>query len=129
VLFAAWLVSAFVGVGLVTRRRIGLALWHGQLGVGYEERWAFVGAGLETVTLHRGLNWGFWLYSDHGVHILYIPLWPLVLVLAVLALRNWRQALVRPGHCPRCGYDLSATAPGAPCPECGSGQAPQLPSS
>jgi hypothetical protein len=29
-----------------------------------------------------------------------------------------------PGLCPRCRYDLSATPPSAPCPECGRAQQP-----
>lgn len=49
-----------------------------------------------------------------------IPLWTIALTLAAFALfarRRSRPPL--PGHCRTCGYDLQATAPEAPCPECG----------
>jgi hypothetical protein len=58
------------------------------------------------------------------------PLWPLVLLTAILpALRWWRrtkrsrwQAI---GACQRCGYDLTGNVSGA-CPECGA-EAPPVP--
>ena len=31
-----------------------------------------------------------------------------------------RYLRLRRGHCPRCNYDLRATSPASPCPECGS---------
>jgi rubrerythrin len=42
-------------------------------------------------------------------------------LVAGLAFAALRTFLPRPGagHCPHCGYDLRATARGAPCPECG----------
>ncbi len=33
--------------------------------------------------------------------------------------RAWRAFRTLPGHCPHCRYDLCATPPGLPCPECG----------
>jgi hypothetical protein len=53
-----------------------------------------------------------------------LPIWLLALpggVLAVISHRRWRRAIrAESGLCRRCGYDLSATAPGQPCPECGA---------
>lgn len=36
--------------------------------------------------------------------------------------RAWRAFRTPPGHCPHCRYDLRATPPGRPCPECGRPQ-------
>jgi hypothetical protein len=51
-----------------------------------------------------------------------VPLWSVVLVTVMLpAVRlvcYVRRRRLRPGLCPRCGYDLRAT-PGK-CPECGT---------
>lgn len=35
------------------------------------------------------------------------------------ARRAWRALRTPPNHCPHCRYDLRATPPDAPCPECG----------
>jgi hypothetical protein len=78
-----------------------------------------------------GLRTPFWQW---GIHVsrsgttgrrsqtdVTVPLWPAFLVATGLALGCRRVARHKPGHCPRCGYDLTAT-PGSTCPECGSGQ-------
>lgn len=46
--------------------------------------------------------------------------WPIPLLSAIAAIALWRSAprKHRPHHCP-CGYDLTATPPTSPCPECG----------
>lgn len=34
--------------------------------------------------------------------------------------RRWSPALVDPGHCAKCAYDLYGSPPGNPCSECGT---------
>ena len=48
--------------------------------------------------------------------LFYAALWSAILF-APLALRTHVRR--RRNHCPRCNYDLRATSPGSPCPECG----------
>jgi hypothetical protein len=51
-----------------------------------------------------------------------VPLWPLLLVAAYLAIREVRRVSLqrkRRGHCKNCGYDLRGL-PEPRCPECGS---------
>jgi hypothetical protein len=73
----------------------------------------------------------FWWFSHSTTgaeHVLRIPLWPLLLLssAAVPWLSHRSRMRTRPGHCTRCGYNLSGlptpTDPSiAPrCPECGN---------
>jgi hypothetical protein len=76
-------------------------------------RWHFAGFGWMQVGPAPG-----------SVHYrgLVFPLWlPVLLTLlpAVLLFRRARRA-PPPTACKSCGYDLRATAPHAPCPECGA---------
>jgi hypothetical protein len=49
-----------------------------------------------------------------------LPLWPLVAVVDVMAVRAWRRFLRQSGHaCAVCGYSRAGLAAGAVCPECG----------
>lgn len=58
--------------------------------------------------------------GDAKSPLIALPLWPVVALLLTLTLywywRDWRKRL-RPGFCPKCGYDLRATP--NRCPECG----------
>lgn len=50
------------------------------------------------------------------------PAWPLTSALLMAAGTVWSRRIatrVRPGHCPRCHYDLAGNVTGI-CPECGS---------
>jgi hypothetical protein len=48
-----------------------------------------------------------------------LPLWIPTVLFAALAAWHWRRTRpVPPGHCPRCGYDLTGNVSGR-CPECG----------
>jgi hypothetical protein len=51
--------------------------------------------------------------------VLYAALWWLLLFIPGIARIRLRA---RRGACTACGYDLRATSPGSPCPECGSSQ-------
>jgi hypothetical protein len=58
-----------------------------------------------------------------------LPLWPLTSLLCIGAAALWWhdfkvQRRPDPGHCPRCGYDLSGLASATSCPECGARRAP-----
>jgi len=59
-------------------------------------------------------------HMDHQ-HLLPLPLWLLVLLTAIptawLMVRDRRR--IRPGHCLRCGYDLTGNLSGV-CSECGA---------
>lgn len=58
--------------------------------------------------------------NDRGPqYVAVIPLWPFVVVLAGLSWWFWRRGTVRPGHCRRCGYNLTGNRSGQ-CPECGA---------
>ena len=77
-----------------------------------------------------GLGWRtrYWMRRDPPVtmmtsRVLIVPYWQLVLLGATLPawrLVSWarRRRRRRPGHCPRCGYDLRAS--NDRCPECGA---------
>ena len=73
------------------------------------------------------LGWGFEYGRAHfrGVSPfeslwISVPLWAPFLLFSASAVWLWRlDRKPKPGHCPRCRYDLSATPPAAPCPECG----------
>ena len=66
--------------------------------------------------------------SGHTTTFVTVPHWSIALLGMILPVWRWggRGRKVRPGHCPRCGYDLRAT-PGR-CPECGMAAAPAAPS-
>jgi hypothetical protein len=103
-----------------------------------------VGGGALSVCWGEPAGWpdkfeyvpGFWWDTtcDDGVlvvpeaetimafHGMSVPLWPLLLVAAYLAIREVRRVSLqrrRRGHCKNCGYDLQGL-PEPRCPECGS---------
>ena len=79
-------------------------------------------------TPHENTRWGFRLEyaktsGDFYIFDLVIPLWPLVVLLAIptaLLFRSHRrlEARARDGGCAACGYDLRASPDR--CPECGA---------
>lgn len=63
--------------------------------------------------LHPGPN------KKDRAYILYVPLWlPFVVVLISTAFFWHRDRRILPGHCRKCGYDLTGNVSGV-CPECG----------
>jgi len=53
----------------------------------------------------------------------WIPLGATLISTGLLYCRHSRR--VRPGHCPKCRYDLSTLPPDSPCPECGRPSSPR----
>ena len=93
----------------------------GAFGVLLEEQWseAFV---LESRTVSpwgSGPNWRWWNYWEVDWRRIAVPLYAVLLAVAVPTLLVWRfgRKPVRPGHC-GCGYDLTGNTSGV-CPECG----------
>jgi hypothetical protein len=78
-------------------------------------------------------EWDWWPGFFQGGHVrrVTVPLWPLFLLVIIYSAWLWRlDRTPKAGHCPRCRYDLSATPPSAPCPECGRAQqSPEAPRS
>ncbi len=63
--------------------------------------------------------------SREGIFALVLSYWLISIVLLTTALSLWyplhRHAFrLRRGLCLRCAYDLRATSPDEPCPECGT---------
>jgi hypothetical protein len=83
------------------------------------DAWAKEGA----ASTGRFLNFAFVIAkSPVDIRWFFIPHWFLAVLFAVLPALYLRSAIRsrkhRPGHCPRCGYDLRATP--QRCPECGA---------
>jgi hypothetical protein len=89
--------------------------------------WSGLRVYLQDSTDRQGINrWSWGLDFSHrasqGLLMLQFPLCALFLpFFACTAFLWWLDRKPKPGHCPRCRYDLSATPPSAPCPECGEG--------
>ncbi len=77
-----------------------------------------------TAGFHRvPLAYSFFVdpHSAGGLRVVIFPLWMPLLVLAVpTAVLWWRdRRRIQPGHCPKCGYNLTGNLSGR-CPECGT---------
>jgi hypothetical protein len=72
-----------------------------------------------------GPQWRYWFeWELHRGFAYYaaIPLWAPCAAGLLTAAILWRVDRRRPGLCRHCHYDLSATPPSTPCPECGRAQ-------
>lgn len=71
-------------------------------------------------------TWLYSWYASKNFYLLVIALWPLVAALVAGNVfwywRDWRRR-VRPGHCAKCGYNLTGNISGR-CPECGQVSSP-----
>ena len=77
------------------------------------------------------LNWA-WLPYNHSWHVMFatsvqsrtvfVPCWiPFLCVTLPTSILYWRDhRRIQPGHCKKCGYDLTGNVSGR-CPECGRG--------
>ena len=62
-------------------------------------------------------QWNSWIWV---VDLRVVPLYSVFLVVAIATLLVWRFApKCPPGHCKKCGYDLTGNTSGR-CPECGT---------
>lgn len=72
------------------------------------------------------------MLANLPLDLAYRPIWPALAINTLVYAVSWIPLLAVPvllgrarrrrrGHCPACNYDLRATPPGAPCPECGRG--------
>ena len=59
--------------------------------------------------------------GEFAIRVVFVPLWSLFLLAAIpTALLIWRdRRRIPPGHCQKCGYNLTGNVSGI-CPECGA---------
>jgi hypothetical protein len=118
----AWVTSLFYWVYLVYARPTSATYWGltgGGIGCWNMEGFFEVDEhgefSWEVERIHLGIGWR----PFTGTYATFLPLWiPFVLV-ALATLFFWRRSRrFPPGHCGRCGYDLTGNVSGV-CPECG----------
>jgi hypothetical protein len=79
-----------------------------------------VGWEYERRTIEYFSEWRIRKASGFAGQCLVIPLWPILLSICVLTATLWwlDRRRIPPGHCRRCGYNLTGNVSGV-CPECG----------
>ncbi|MEE9297239.1 MAG: hypothetical protein V3W34_20045 [Phycisphaerae bacterium] len=122
---AAWVGSIFAGV-VCQVGKVDFAVGLGF--VGYSSYAAPRGAPrVELIWFTQGvaprweqMTWlPEWSSSGPGILAVWIPLWIPLLIVATPTFIAWRlDRRYPPGHCQRCGYDLTGNVSGR-CPECG----------
>jgi hypothetical protein len=102
---------------------VSVTLAGGELQVFYGDDWLDEGEKLGwDVQPIASLGWGDldWVISGGLEEIqLALPLWILLVIVAIpTAFLFWRDRPIPPGHCRKCGYNLTGNVSGV-CPECG----------
>ena len=122
---AAWVISIWWDFAYVHGKSRG--------GVGVEDNVAFVDWGFSSPTtggwiIRNNKRPRFWPGLGLSTGKASIPLWALLLISTVPTLLAWRR-LRRPlpGHCRKCGYDLTGNVTGV-CSECGKDVEGKVPS-
>ena len=121
----AWGVSLWLDVFTNVGRKINLEISSGSVILG----------GVDKAPILPGIRTHSWrgfgcerprtYNSFHNNFVdLVIPFWLLLLISAIPTAWLWRRDRHRipPGHCPRCGYDLTGNTSGV-CSECGEPRA------
>ena len=124
VLLAVWVASAFLYFGAVFPSGWKIAVGYGRVSVSSSDDLT----SLSVVAGWRidrnqspGLRFWFPEYRTYfGVHEVLVPGWiPFLLVAIPTGLLWWRdRRRIPPGHCQKCGYDLTGNLSGV-CSECG----------
>ncbi len=113
-----WIVSIFHDFGFMDRH-IMVGFDRGNIIAGQPPQWFGFADGSwaeEAPQFER-----YWLptyfFGGAGSGVI-IPLWLLLLLTFIPTFILWRRDRIPPGHCQRCGYDLTGNVSGR-CPECG----------
>ncbi len=126
--FAAWVVSGRFRIEHIVRYSdvsFDIAISRGNLLVAWgpfaRPSWFRNVTDFEEWHPHMGSSPRLDRYGKKGTHVV-APLWLLFLIVAVLtaALFYRDHRRIPPGHCQKCGYDLTGNMSGK-CPECGAG--------
>lgn len=128
-----WLFSRWYNAGLqfgIGSRRDAVFVLNGLVAISWHDQ-----VGMESqlprrpfVNLDR-LHQPFWLWwfsfhragPPYNSAFLFIPLWAMLIPVAVPTIYLWLRDRRLPGHCPNWNYNLSGL-PNSPCPECGHRQ-------
>jgi hypothetical protein len=77
--------------------------------------------GTAFITLNE-MNLLPWSAGGSRVQLVYVPVWPALLLVLALAAHCWRVWPLPSGFCPRCRYDMRSLPSARSCPECGTPQ-------
>ncbi len=125
--WAVYLSGPYCRAGIAVQPGIVYVEWSDPARVeSFRKRNLFPSGSLDVERYGRQSNWTWywWPRSDDNSrnwHYVSLPLWiPFVAFGVPVAVLMWQdRRRVRPGQCPRCGYDLRGNVSGR-CPECGT---------